>query len=153
MIGARFDLRPCYHVIALEDAYSLPGDLEGELSPEDLAALVRFETVYVYDSREVTYFCEITPSYTLYPIECREVFRDGYEPETDAANQLAIESMDYDPTYMHSADIDRMASAFVASGEPWRYRKLGSMGHRHSPKQGDDFYDQIVQPVREAYLI
>lgn len=153
MIGERFNLRPCYNVIVLDDDYTLTGDLEGLLPPEDLAALVRFETVYAYDSREVTYLCEMTPSYTLYPIECREVFRYGYEPETDAANQLAVESMGYDPIYVHVRDIELRIGEFKGTGEPWRYRKIGSMGLRHAPKDYEALIDRVVQPLRESPVI
>ena len=119
--------RPCYNVITLDETSYW--DLSEGVSPDDLANLERIETVYLYDSTQRTYCAEMTPSYWLVPVETREIWKDDYEPATDDLNCLIYgNGGDADGMYMHVPVIDRLVKQL--SPDPFRTKRLGSMGYR-----------------------
>ena len=65
--------------------------------------------VYLFDANEVTYCCEVTPSYALYPIAVVA----GEYPESDEAQQVLFEELleaghGAEMAYMHCSMIDRL---------------------------------------------
>jgi len=140
------DPRPNYQVIALDE--SPDWDLTGLAPAADLANLERIETVYVFNSHEHTYCGEMTPSYWLVPVETREVFRDGYDPETDSLYEAIMANATCDGMYVHAADIDRLFKELES--ESFRTKRLGSFGFRHSK---DGQIDEIAQALRENVVI
>jgi hypothetical protein len=96
------------------------------LEPQNMVYVERIETMYVYDANEVTYCCETTPSYCLYPIDTRVLFRDGILVPAHVQNKLD-EQIDYwkeldKVEYVHCHTIDAMAAR---PEEEFRYRKMG----------------------------
>ena len=62
-------------------------------------------TPYMYDENQHTYCCEITPSYTLYPLPSfseKEISDEIYD------ELLKGDSENTEPIYMHVSDVDKM---------------------------------------------
>lgn len=66
--------------------------------------------VFLFDANEVTYCCEVTPSYCLYPVSLEA---GDLPEEEDVRNRLFEELIDArheleDVCYMHCRDVDRL---------------------------------------------
>lgn len=73
---------------------------------EDIAkACGKIMRPYLYDANQHTYCCEVTPSYTLYPLPSiaeNEISDEVYDDVMEGDNENP------DVVYMHVSDVDKM---------------------------------------------
>jgi len=71
----------------------------------------RVYSVYLYDENEVTYLCEITPSYALYYCDFCFEMAEGAEDYSEEAYDFLLEGsagMESDTSYVKCSCVDRM---------------------------------------------
>ena len=124
---------------------------------EDAEHVDSLETVRFYDSGEVTYLCEITPSYALYYVDSRVNMKEHcYDGNGDLLprferlrDNLECEIRRYEEevTYMHASDVDVVA----AKSEPYRHYGFGpeKKTRRWIEKHIDKGYDGFIDSMRE----
>ena len=89
-------------------------DLTAFLDKETQKAVGRYWEVYVYNAEEVTHCCEITPSYTCFPVT--------FETENEINDELydrLQEGMAILPGYFHCFSIDPIAKDCPPPPDRW----------------------------------
>ncbi len=108
-MNAHHTLRPDFHLVVI------PHNLEHWNIPEYLPYIERIETVWFFDKNVHVYCCEVTPSYELWPLETRVIFKDSFDHDVDEELRDKIESdVSYwscdEVEYHHVRALDHMLS-------------------------------------------
>lgn len=95
-------MKPDYRVVAIDES--------AHCSPAFLAQCGgKVWATYVYNAAEVTYCCELTPSYCLLPIELHAHVIPDDETAREALFEALIDAQaDSDPIYLHCSAVDRL---------------------------------------------
>lgn len=106
-------IRPKYRLVAIDESHHCSADFLARCGGKLWAT-------YLVNVAEVTYCCELTPSYYLVPIELVPLTMPG-DSDEEAHEALCTDLMEAltntDPIYMHCSAIDRLpASMFVDFG-------------------------------------
>lgn len=112
---------------------------------EDLLQGARAFGVYLIDLNECTYCCEITPSYTLYPMYHYTDSEDESVCET-----VTLEPMGSEVTYMHCSGIDALLEAHARKAGPWVYTWPGKPISEEMDLEED--YDAFIRAEIESCI-
>lgn len=105
----------------------------------------RIEGVYLVDLNQYTHLCEITPSYALYLVENRAVYKDGTPDSViDRIDGEVMGEWDEPVTYTHVREFD----ALLASLPKDRKHHYGSP-YRRGQNGRNVKYDDAVEGVLE----
>lgn len=117
------------------------------------------ETIRFFDSSEVTYLCEITPSYALYYLDTRVTMQDHcYDGDGDLLPEFErlrdelecdVRRYEEEVTYMHCHSIDALVKKLKT--KPYRYHDFGpeEKTRRWIKKHLDNGYDGFIDSMRE----
>lgn len=114
---------PDWHIVALTenlDDWTLPEVWNGKPLKRNVK---RIEGVYAYDSKEVTYLCEMTPSYWMEFLEYRFVFKNDEEAPEDSDTFFHELDRAEQHKYVHCHEIDDIVDKLKK--KPFRYSHVG----------------------------
>lgn len=101
--------------------------------------------VYLVDISEKTYCCEVTPSYTLYPL-----YHYTDSEDDSLQEEVSAEPMGNDVQYRHCAGIDDLIAAYAVTSSDLYVVP----GHENPISSVDDLaesYDKLVEETAENY--
>lgn len=138
-----------FHVIAIEETEWW------RLEEKMMQVIERIETVYLYDSSEHTYLCEMTPSYTLYPIETRAVYKSGFDTDDSREgeqmlNEIELEILsnkDGEVKYYHVSHIESLVESYQKEEKQYVYKHHGGTG----VSLEDSDYESQVEGMLEYF--
>lgn len=116
------DIKPDFWLVALDETpyWMLPADI--------MQHIERIEAVFVFDRNEATYLCEMTPSYCLYLVEHRPVFKDDDLDERikeRGYDTIQGAFIDDDIDYMHCHAMDQLIEKL--KNEEYRVAHYGAV--------------------------
>jgi hypothetical protein len=132
---------------------TIPETEHWELEPEMMEKIKEIESVYCYDRNCVTHLCEITPSYCLYLIETRAIFKNEVDDRlSDEVDQIIRENITSDDwiTYIHCYEIDRLAAL---PAEEYRFRHIGNPEIPFELEEGEDedqWHERVMDEMRQS---
>lgn len=114
---------PDFHIIVLHENmehWNLPKMFKGKPLKANVKGI---DGVFTYNSNEVTYCCEMTPSYWLEFLEYRFIFKDDDAAPDDTDTFFHDVTRDDQSKYVHCHVIDDIVEKLKQ--EPFRYDHIG----------------------------
>ena len=148
-------IRPDFHVVALRE--------EGwNIDEADKQYIEVMETVYFFNRNEVTYCCEVTPSYALLHLQYRVVLTEAGHALREAENgETELDRLyskyeqgpvDEQVIYWHVSAMDAFINRIAESGEMFRHGVYGDPNPELSETEYREWLEDndLVDTVREA---
>ncbi len=120
---AEHTLRPDFHLVVIAQNLERDWNL-----PEYIDKIERIESVFLFDKNVHVHCCELTPSYELWPVETRVIFKPDFDQDANEELRDEIEEVvrradEPEVEYHHVGPHDRWMAA-----RPAQVKHLGDTG-------------------------